>query len=186
MLRLFLVSIFLVANIYGESPPVYEDQLFNLNLDEYFEDDPASQPSNLNSGETKSDDPIGDIKVDYFEDDPNLNHHKKTFHNANGIKKYFYPNGRLKAEISYFNGQKDGMEKIFYPDGKLRSETSYQYGRKDGMEKIFYPDGKLRSETNYRNGRKDGMEKTFYSDGRLRSEMIYRNGRVIQTHYRAY
>jgi len=183
MLRIFLLSIFFIVNIYGESPSMYKDELFNLQVDENFADDPALQENHQIKND---DDPIGDIKVDYFEDDPNRNYRQNAYYGENGIKKYYYPNGRLKAEISYFNGQKDGMEKIFYPDGKLRSETNYRYGRKDGMEKIFYPDGKLRSETNYLNGRKDGMEKTFYSDGRLRSEMIYRNGRVIQTRYRAY
>jgi antitoxin component YwqK of YwqJK toxin-antitoxin module len=97
-----------------------------------------------------------------------------------GMDRSFYPDGKIRYEIGYYNGQKDGMEKSFYPDGKIRYEIGWYNGRKDGMEKYFYRDGKLKSEISYRNGRKDGMAKEFFRDGRIKSEIIYKQGRVYR------
>jgi antitoxin component YwqK of YwqJK toxin-antitoxin module len=140
-----------------------DDDFFNQKIEdsEYFKDDESDKFSPENSFLKREDNEKEQIE------------NPRNSKISDGIDKAFYPDGKLKYEISYRDGRRDGMEKLFYPDGKLKSEISYRNGRRDGMEKLFYPDGKLKSETSYQNGRKSGIEKLFAPDGRFISERFF-------------
>jgi antitoxin component YwqK of YwqJK toxin-antitoxin module len=80
--------------------------------------------------------------------------------------KTFYPNGSVKQETPYANGQIQGLVKNYLPDGVPSSIETWQKGERTGPTQIF-ENGELAAEVPYVRGVKDGMEKR------------YRNGKVL-------
>jgi len=82
----------------------------------------------------------------------------------------YYPNGKKKSELIYWDDVPDGLCKTFYPDGKICTELNYANSLPKGVGKTFYPDGKLWTEFTWKNGRLDGPAKTFHPNGKVCEE----------------
>jgi len=95
---------------------------------------------------------------------------------ADGSKKWYYKNGKIKWEVL-----SDNTEKHYYESGELEVETLYgrsekQYYRSGQLkyekitnkgEKHYYEDGQLKYEK-----LPDGSEKQYYEDGQLEIEKL--------------
>ncbi|GAB1447333.1 hypothetical protein MASR2M44_03260 [Bacteroidota bacterium] len=102
---------------------------------------------------------------------------------ANGKKdgfwRYFWPNGDLKYEVYYENGEKEGLE-IKYFDAQDCPEFSntYQHGVLHGPSFTFYPNCSTRTEEIYANGQKNGYERNFDQSGFLLTEGKFVKGEL--------
>ena len=111
-----------------------------------------------------------------------------------GLSYYYYPDGKLRTEVSYLNGKKEGLSKEYDENGVIRTLTYYHNGHvtemeeinrtdargvKQGVWKEFYPDGKLKSEKTYKNGMLDGFYKEFNDKGNLVTVVKYAGGQVV-------
>jgi antitoxin component YwqK of YwqJK toxin-antitoxin module len=67
-----------------------------------------------------------------------------------------YPNGVIKFEGEYKNGERNGVWKSYYENGTPWSETTYQLGKKNGATKTFYQNGKLRYEGFFTDDKESG------------------------------
>ena len=83
----------------------------------------------------------------------------------NGIKKKYYPNGKLKSEIPYNDGEKRNLGKRYYENGNLKVD----YTDSDIFEKRYYENGKLKSEKSYINA--DYNYKEYDENGKLVKEI---------------
>lgn len=112
-----------------------------------------------------------------------------------GISYYYYPDGIVKEEIPYKNGQKEGSGKEFDENGKIISLTEYHnnyiisrerinrkngQGLKQGLWKEFYEDGKVYKEMHYTDNELDGLYKEFNPNGSLSLIMKYEKGKIIE------
>lgn len=86
------------------------------------------------------------------------------------LSKTFYPNGCVKQEIPYENGQIQGHVKNYLPDGVPSSVETWQKGERTGPTQIF-ENGELVAEVPYVRGAKDGVEKR-YRNGKMLVEQI--------------
>jgi len=68
-----------------------------------------------------------------------------------GVWRYYYPNGTLKYEGSYSQGNPDKRHKYFYPDGKLKEEQYYELGTREGNWKKYDEEGNLVLTITYKN-----------------------------------
>ena len=94
-------------------------------------------------------------------------------------KKFYYPDGKLKAAISYKDGKKNGAEHLYYPDGAtLRSAKNFVYGRLHGLSQEYRPNATIIREVNYRHGVREGKSRSYDENGLLQSEAEYRNGEL--------
>lgn len=85
----------------------------------------------------------------------------------------------IMSEEYYVNGELHGLKKVFYPDGKMSEEINYQNGIQNGYSYQYAENGvKLREEF-YVNGAQHG--KAVYRDGsgKVVSEGEYDNGKKI-------
>ena len=82
------------------------------------------------------------------------------------MTKTFHPNGAVKEEIPYTNGQINGALKTYLPDGVPVSIETWTNGEKTGITRLF-ENGELVAEVPYVRGVKNGIEKR------------YRNGKVV-------
>ena len=65
----------------------------------------------------------------YYDQNSNLinsvNYHQNILH---GLWEEFYKDGTMKYKVNYLYGKKNGSEIWFYPNGKVKSETIYKNG----------------------------------------------------------
>ncbi|MCX5903605.1 MAG: hypothetical protein NTV89_09085 [Proteobacteria bacterium] len=73
----------------------------------------------------------------------------------------------------------DGLRKEYYPDGKLKSEINYRQAARDGMYRLYYENGQLQAAGNYRDGLQEGPWKMYDENGTLQSEETYMQGKLI-------
>ena len=80
-----------------------------------------------------------------------------------GMWKFYYPDGSLKAQGEYEDNLKVGTWKYFFTDGKIEQTGRYARGLPTGVWTWYYPNQQIRLEEEYINGLEDGMS-TEYSD----------------------
>ena len=73
------------------------------------------------------------------------------------------------------NGYEQGIKKIYYPSGKIMKEENYLYGNLHGTAKYFAENGSLIYELNYYNGDLHGISK-YYEAGKLTETLTYHYG----------
>lgn len=109
---------------------------------------------------------------------------------------YYFPDGKLKEEISYYQGKKQGPGKEYDQQGTVITLVEYNnnylvsrekinrydaQGVKQSVWKTFYPDGKVQKEMKYINGKFDGYYKEFNEYGNLILSLKYEEGKIIET-----
>ena len=117
--------------------------------------------------------------------------------------KFFYPNGQLKLEGSYLNGNRDGIWKWYDALGKVESEESWEDGLRSGIQKYYHDNGTLKliyqcdsdkitgkliryfqnghtSLTGYydENGY-TGLWTTYFSNDTIESKSFYKNNTIV-------
>ena len=90
-----------------------------------------------------------------------------------GLHETYFPNGQLKEEMTYLDGQLNGITREYYPTGVFKNVSSYRNGRLDGVCRAFRADGSLESATSYANDQIDGFHNTYYLDDSLWVNKIY-------------
>ena len=75
-----------------------------------------------------------------------------------GPWKYYHEDSQqiMTAEF-YVSGKLEGVKKVFYPSGKLAQETVYKNGLKEGLDKRYSENGTIIEESNYKNNEFDGL-----------------------------
>lgn len=93
-----------------------------------------------------------------------------------GVVKSYYPDHKIKSEISYVNDILDGASVWYHPNGKVMIEKNFSKGVLNGWIREYYENGNLKSEYYVKNGIKDGDEKQYHSNGDLISIVKFHEG----------
>ncbi|MFH0984410.1 MAG: toxin-antitoxin system YwqK family antitoxin [Candidatus Omnitrophota bacterium] len=84
-----------------------------------------------------------------------------------GPYREYYPNGQLKNEEFYRDGQLDGPSRWYYKSGRLKGETFYKDGTLHGVFKDYHENGQVRFEEVYKNGLPEHVAKFYDENGKL-------------------
>lgn len=68
---------------------------------------------------------------------------------GDGVAKWFYENGAIKAEVPKFGGKNHGIARGWHDNGRLESETTYENGNIVGISRDWSKDGLLLHEMEY-------------------------------------
>lgn len=68
------------------------------------------------------------------------------------IVRYYYENGKLDSEASFYKNMLHGLCRCYYKNGKLEGESNFCEGRPNGLWRWYNEDGQLDYEENYING----------------------------------
>jgi len=93
----------------------------------------------------------------------------------------YWPDGQVKWERNYQDGELDGISKEYGEDGTVLAEENYENGKKNGTSKLYYPDGTLRMEVNYQDDLKDGLETTYLRWDNLKTVTLFEKGKAVTT-----
>ncbi len=88
--------------------------------------------------------------------------------------KFFYNDGELAAEGTYFQEMKDSTWNYYsFYTGTLTSTEVYNKGAKHGIEKQYYPNGQVSEEIDWVNNAKHGIWNQYFDDGTLKLKTSY-------------
>lgn len=102
-------------------------------------------------------------------------------HAQDGISRSYYPDGTIRAEISYVNSILDGPSLFYYPNGNLKSELNYSNGIVNGVVREFYETGLIKEEYSVKEGVKEGLHRIYFENGALKEIIKYENGFYISS-----
>jgi antitoxin component YwqK of YwqJK toxin-antitoxin module len=88
-----------------------------------------------------------------------------TYHRSDSLKKFYYPNGKLKSEIPVSGGKKNGIAKKYYQNGTLKCEMTYKDDIPNGVSIFYREDGTKDVIQNYKDNLPDGTWIYFKSNG---------------------
>lgn len=102
---------------------------------------------------------------------------------ANGKKqgfwRYYWPNGDLKYEVFYENGEKHGLELKYYDaQDCMEFSNTYNRGVLNGPSVSFFTNCQIKCEEGYKNGQKHGNERCYDENGYLLTEGKFVNGEL--------
>lgn len=93
------------------------------------------------------------------------------------IQKEYFPDGKIKSEISYSDSLRDGEAKFYYENGKLQEERNYLNGRVEGTVKQYYNNGNLKELFTLIDGKRDGPVSLFDTNGVYQMDITFTEGR---------
>lgn len=95
----------------------------------------------------------------------------------NGFAESYYPSGKLKSKIGFYEGKRFGIAKQWYENGLLKKETNYVANRKDGTEQLWNSKGMLIKKSSFRDGIVEGVQLEWYATGEPFKKMNISNGK---------
>src|ERR1044071_10033448 len=97
-----------------------------------------------------------------------------------GIFKYYYPDGTLKAQEEYLNDKPHGKWASYNEKGQQLDKTEWNNGEKAGDWTLYY-EGTTQPwySTSYILGKQNGASKSYYPDGKLKRDAIYENDMLL-------
>lgn len=110
------------------------------------------------------------------------------------VEKEYYPDAKIKKEVTFVNGVPHGVCREFSQEGKIMSSKIYrngylagdgiidEKGEKQGNWKEFHygkqeKGRKTKAEGNYINGMRDGKWTFYYEDGSTEQKGVYKMGK---------
>jgi len=83
----------------------------------------------------------------------------------NNVKKLpNYSPDAIVEEGKYVDNKKDGVWKMYYPNGKIKSEITFRKMKVDGFAKMYYENGCIQEEGLWQNNRWIGNYKQYRGD----------------------
>jgi len=93
-----------------------------------------------------------------------------------GLVNDTWPNGKLKYQCVYKDGQKDGPEIAWHEDGAKKMAAQFKAGNQEGQTQHWWPNGKLMSMITYLNGKPQGEAKGWHDNGTVARSERYEGG----------
>ncbi|MCX7862290.1 MAG: toxin-antitoxin system YwqK family antitoxin [Bacteroidales bacterium] len=99
-----------------------------------------------------------------------------------GVWKGYYPNGKIKHEITYQNGKPNGYAKFYYENGNISEEGIWKENKWVGDYKYYHPNGNIAYEWKYsETGKRTGVQKYYHENGKLMIEGEWKEGKESGT-----
>ena len=96
-----------------------------------------------------------------------------------GVWRWWWSNGKLKAERNYRNGMLYGRSRAWYINGSLRIDETYRKGKLQGKRHLWFSKGGLKSSQFFKNGILDGKAQRWWWNGKRASSGKYLKGNKI-------
>lgn len=97
-------------------------------------------------------------------------------HNKQGPWRFWYADGKLKAETNWKNGVREGVRRSWDQSGRLRQEQHFRADVEDGVSSEWNDHGTKVSEIHWKMGKRHGTCRWWYDDGKAKEAITYDNG----------
>jgi antitoxin component YwqK of YwqJK toxin-antitoxin module len=97
-----------------------------------------------------------------------------------GEWKYYHEDSpQIMTLENYLNGKLEGIRKVYYPSGKIAEETTYKNGIKEGVYKKYAENNIILEESNYRNNEYDGLAIFKNALNQITASGLFKNGKKV-------
>jgi len=93
-----------------------------------------------------------------------------------GVRKLYYPGGKLQIEETYENGIFQGSFKSYYENGQVQLEGAYLSNSMEGVWTGYYDGGQLKEEVNFKNNNENGPFVEYHQNGKIKTKGTYLDG----------
>ena len=95
-----------------------------------------------------------------------------------GVWNYYHEDSpKIMTSENYTNGKLDGIRKVYYPSGKIAEEATYKLDKRNGVYKKYTENGVILEESLYKNGEFDGLATFKSSDNVIVAKGLFKNGK---------
>lgn len=94
-------------------------------------------------------------------------------------KYYHYNSEQIMTLENYRNGKLHGLRKVFYPSGKIAEEATYENGIKQGPYKKYSENGVVLEEATFLNDQYHGPYTLREADDKIILKGQYKNGKSV-------
>ena len=98
----------------------------------------------------------------------------------------YWPDGKVKSELRYKDGQLDGQCKWYYSNGNPSMEAVYENNVLNGASNRWYENGNLEEKAYYVDNQYDGVVEEYNVFGKLVVLSTYKNGVLNGLYYQWY
>ena len=88
----------------------------------------------------------------------------------------YFDNGNIESIVHFKNSVRDGEAKFFWENGNIKQDLSYFNGRVNGLVRNYNEDGVLQEMYNIENGKREGPTSYFDSTGTYTKDVFYTEG----------
>lgn len=94
-----------------------------------------------------------------------------------GVWKSYFPNGKLKSEITYERSRPRGAYTLYYDNGNVEEKGIWERTKNTGDFKRFHENGKVSQDFTFtESGKSSGEQKYYYENGQLRLVGTWQEG----------
>ena len=108
----------------------------------------------------------------YFEKNQEVGYTGKVFK--------LHENGSIALKGQLFEGKFDGLKVYWYENGKKREEINFKDGKKDGLWLYWHENGQKIREENYKGGKDDGLQRGWHENGQKLREAKWKDGKPVE------
>ena len=94
-------------------------------------------------------------------------------------KYYHEDSSNIMTLEHYVNGKLDGIRKVYYPSGKIAEESTYKNGIKEGKYKSYAENGIVFEESNFKNGEYEGLAIFRNIDNQIAGQGAFKDGKKV-------
>ncbi len=88
-----------------------------------------------------------------------------------GLWKKYWPNGKLKSEITYVRGRPNGDYVTYFENGNIQEKSSWGGNKQTGTYEMYYENGQLMKKKEFSdNGKSTGKVVYYYENGQKELE----------------
>ena len=84
-------------------------------------------------------------------------------------------------EVVFSEGRRDGLTREYYPNGALKTDWNYRNGELSGLTMQYYPSGLVKAEANFTAGKRNGLTRTYSEDGDTLYTHLYDRGTRVNS-----
>ena len=88
----------------------------------------------------------------------------------------YWPDGAVRNQYRYVEGERDGEQLTFYENGNPESRAQYKNGKPFGMTERYYSDGTLSSRSHFNEYGQNGLYESFHKNGQPEQRAMIKNG----------
>lgn len=92
-------------------------------------------------------------------------------------KYYHLDSSNIMTLEFYLKGKLNGLRKVFYPSGKIAEEATYKNGKKEGSYKKYLENGIIIEQSNYKNNEFEGLAIFKSAENVVVSKGNFKNGK---------
>jgi antitoxin component YwqK of YwqJK toxin-antitoxin module len=163
------------ASYYAEAPAPDAQQPWPVKLF-YISNQQVYFSGTLNGTDLINSPIIGDFVYYHSNGNPMTKGHSNAQGQYHGEVISYWPDGNMRGQYQYHDGELAGEQLTFHENGKLHRREQHKNGKPFGIAESYHSNGTLASRRHYDEHGEQGLYESFYDNGQPEQRTMIKNG----------